>query len=570
MKTLSGIILLALLGILMNPSMAQKIEDEKFIARITDINKTNAGIIENHGIRLMWHDRLPEAQAVITEAQVNWLIKNGYEVTVLGQAGESVDPEYHSYEELLVYIDSLRSLYPEIMSVDTLGYSHVRQLPIPMVKISDNAASDEDEPVIWYDGMHHAREPVGLEACLKIMDHLLMNYNSDPQVKKWVDNAEIYIVPCMNPDGWKYVIDSALNYDWWRKNLHDNNGNGIFDPGMDGTDLNRNYNYAWEYGDTVMESETYQGPFPFSEAETSAKRDFMLSEKPVVSITYHSWGEYVGFVQYLGNEYAPDFPVMYTITDEVASLIPKLNGGHYATGAIDSQEGQSPNWCYQAVGTLEILIETADVFIPSGQTGQLVAADNLQGAIYLLERAFKSGIAGHAWDAETGEPLPATIEIVGIDNEVVEPRTCDSLYGRYTRLLLPDTYTVRAFAENTDTITVSNVAVIEDTLTVLDFELTRPVGFEELAVGGQRSAVSVYPNPTTGSTQFLISNFDFQQVTLKIYDVNGREVAVVFDGMWPGGQVIRWDASVLPAGVYHYQLAVGGQRSAVGKLLIAR
>jgi len=569
MKTTIVIASLIFFALFFRPCLAQQTatRDQKFIVRIKDIDKTNAGIIEDAGIRLMWHDRLPEAQAIITETQVNWLTSNGYPVTVLGQAEDRMDPEYHTYEEFLACLDSLRSLYPEIMSVDTLGYSHVTQLPLPLVKISDNAATDEDEVVIFYDGMHHAREPVGMETCLKIIDHLLSNYSSDPQVQQWVNDAEIYVVPCINPDGWKYVIDSALNSPWWRKNLHDNNANGIFDPGQDGTDLNRNYNYAWEYGDTNISSETYQGPFPFSESETCAKRDFMLSKKPVVSITYHSWGEYVAFVQYLGNDYAPDFPVMYTIADEVAGLIPRLNGGHYSTGALDSQEGQSPNWCYQAAGTLEILIETADVFIPPGQAGLQVAEDNLPGALYLLGRAFKSGIAGHAWDQITRTAVPATVQIVGVDNDLIIPRTCDSTFGRYTRLLLPGTYTIRAFAEGTDTITVSDVVVTEDTLTVVDF-LFNQVGVEESPVSGRRSAVRVYPNPTNGTTQFLISNFDFQQVTLKIYDVQGREVAVVLDGRWSGGQVVKWDATGLPAGVYFYELRAKGvgQREA-GKLV---
>jgi hypothetical protein len=260
---------------------------------------------------------------------------------------------------------------------------------------------------------------------------------------------------------------------------------------------------------------------------------------------------------------------MFLIADHMASMIPKLNGGNYTCGPIAGDEPQSPNWCYQAAGTLEILIETADEFIPAGEVGLQVAADNLQGALYLLERAFKSGITGHAWDAETGEPLPATIEIVGIDNELIEPRTCDSLHGRYTRLLLPDTYTVRAFAENTDTITVSNVAVTEDTLTVLDFELTRPVGTDlGSAVSGRRSAVMVYPNPTGGIVDFRFSIFDFRNVTLKIYDIHGREVASVMDEKLPAAEhVVQFDASKLPSGIYYYRLKTDDQRLSTGKLV---
>jgi hypothetical protein len=79
------------------------------------------------------------------------------------------------------------------------------------------------------------------------------------------------------------------------------------------------------------------------------------------------------------------------------------------------------------------------------------------------------------------------------------------------------------------------------------------------AVGGQRSAVECYPNPTSGIVDFRISNFDFRWVSLKVYDVQGREVAVVLDGRWSGDQVVRWDASALPAGIYFYQLRAEGE-----------
>jgi len=89
-------------------------------------------------------------------------------------------------------------------------------------------------------------------------------------------------------------------------------------------------------------------------------------------------------------------------------------------------------------------------------------------------------------------------------------------------------------------------------------------------VGGQRLAVSSYPNPTNG-----VSSFGFrvsgsqQQVTLKIYDLNGRELAVVLDEVMPAGEhTVSYDASGLPAGVYYYRLAVGSRRLAVGGKLV--
>ncbi|MDX9905287.1 MAG: T9SS type A sorting domain-containing protein [Bacteroidales bacterium] len=84
------------------------------------------------------------------------------------------------------------------------------------------------------------------------------------------------------------------------------------------------------------------------------------------------------------------------------------------------------------------------------------------------------------------------------------------------------------------------------------------VGIDEQAVGSRRSAVRCYPNPTAGTSEFLISNFDSQQVSLKLYDVNGRQVAILLDGMCNGDKVIRWDMSALPVGIYFYQFSTEG------------
>jgi hypothetical protein len=90
---------------------------------------------------------------------------------------------------------------------------------------------------------------------------------------------------------------------------------------------------------------------------------------------------------------------------------------------------------------------------------------------------------------------------------------------------------------------------------------------ESLVVSHQ-SSVETYPNPTSGIVDFRFSIFDCRWVSLKVYNVQGQEVATVLDGRWSSGQVVRWDASALPAGIYFYRFVVSGQRSAVnGKIM---
>jgi spore germination protein YaaH len=68
-----------------------------------------------------------------------------------------------------------------------------------------------------------------------------------------------------------------------------------------------------------------------------------------------------------------------------------------------------------------------------------------------------------------------------------------------------------------------------------------------------------YPNPFNPTTnlEFRISNVGF--VSLKIFDMLGREVAsLVNEQREAGSHIVRWDAPGVPSGVYFYRLTIGG------------
>ena len=68
-----------------------------------------------------------------------------------------------------------------------------------------------------------------------------------------------------------------------------------------------------------------------------------------------------------------------------------------------------------------------------------------------------------------------------------------------------------------------------------------------------------YPTPFNPSTNFGFRISDFGFVTLKVFDVLGREVTtLVSDVMSAGSHVVTWNAADLPAGIYVYQMRIGG------------
>lgn len=67
-----------------------------------------------------------------------------------------------------------------------------------------------------------------------------------------------------------------------------------------------------------------------------------------------------------------------------------------------------------------------------------------------------------------------------------------------------------------------------------------------------------FPNPFNPSTDIVFSLPSRAFVTLKIFDVLGREVSrLVAETLQPGDHSYRWDASGMSSGLYFYQLVAG-------------
>ncbi len=79
-----------------------------------------------------------------------------------------------------------------------------------------------------------------------------------------------------------------------------------------------------------------------------------------------------------------------------------------------------------------------------------------------------------------------------------------------------------------------------------------------------------YPNPFNSSTTITYGLAAPSNVTLKIFDVIGRQIATLPEGLqYAGWHTVGWGASDAPSGVYFYRLEAGNSVS-VKKLLLLR
>ena len=97
-----------------------------------------------------------------------------------------------------------------------------------------------------------------------------------------------------------------------------------------------------------------------------------------------------------------------------------------------------------------------------------------------------------------------------------------------------------------------------------------PVGMQEDPAQENPFDLGIYPNPGREFFNFRFSVINEQGVTVKIFDLQGREVATVADGIFsPGKHTVRFDAADLPPGLYIVQQsAAGNRKQAVQKLIV--
>jgi hypothetical protein len=213
------------------------------------------------------------------------------------------DAGYHSYAEMREHIQAAEAANPAIVRVFSIGETHEGRR-IWAAEVSDAVGTDEGEPEVLLDGLHHAREHLSAEQAIATFDWLIEHYGEGDRLGRRitaiVDSRRIWIVFMVNPDGLVFDLGGRTarpgRYRSWRKNRQPNG------PGRPvGTDLNRNYGYAFGGAGSSgsPSSQMYRGPHAFSAPETRAMRDFVDSrvvggrQRISAHISFHTAGEQV-------------------------------------------------------------------------------------------------------------------------------------------------------------------------------------------------------------------------------------------------------------------------------------
>ena len=315
------------------------------------------------------------------------------------QSGSPIPLEqyhYHTYQELTDVLHSLYVNHTDIMSLSSLGKTYEGR-DLWMVKLSDNVSQDEEEePGVLFMGAHHGNEKPSYEVCLFFIQYMLEQYTNTslPEVRDAVDSTEIYLIPMVNPDG----VEAET-----RKNCAPNHGPFGWEQEITsyGVNLNRNYGDPWflaylfpvrYYLPIILpdSSFNYRGPYPFSENETKAVKNFVESHDLSLSISYHTYGEFIIYPWMHTTKQTPDEPLFRSVGENISAI-----NGYYLYVKKDrliplygGTLGSSENWLYRAGRIISFTVELCRERAPRDpQVVYDVCMTHTMIHLYLCQRA---------------------------------------------------------------------------------------------------------------------------------------------------------------------------------------
>ncbi|MDP6530153.1 MAG: DUF2817 domain-containing protein [Gemmatimonadota bacterium] len=347
---------------------------------------------------------------------------------------------YHTHAQIGTELQQTELDHPAIARFHTIG-SSVQGRELWAIEIGDNVGVEEAEPEVRLTSTMHGNEPPGLEMLMYLVEHLTDNYGSDPDVTYLVDNYEIHIIPCHNPDG----LTAGSRY----------NANGV--------DLNRNYPVP---DGSVGEDGTYA-----SELETTFFKAHGAAHHFVISENGHSGALVVNYPWDYSYALTPDDSAIIKLSLEYSTYNLPMYNGSFSQGITNGAQwyvvhGSLQDWSYQDTGCIDVTIEYSDSYSPPSSQLPQLWNENRESFLHFIKSA-RYGVNGIVTGSDTGLPLDATVTVSGNAKSVVT----DPDFGDYYKLIPTGTYDITFAAGGYITKTEYGVSSTWGTPTVLNVAL---------------------------------------------------------------------------------------------------
>lgn len=209
--------------------------------------------------------------------------------------------------------------------VETLGPSSDPSMDLYGVKIE----TQPNRP--WFfvqSAIHGQHEWTSAYWCVKFMRHIINPSQSpSPHIYRWLRNQwNWYFIPVVNPWGYENGPSEQGSTD---KSETRYNANSV--------DLNRNFDADWEEYES-----TRKGSSPFSEPETQAVRDAVLSVKPLVFLDWHTWGGEIEQGKF--SNHPPELQHMFALLNDAKDTWIAATGEQWGPAGVRSEWPSAKHW----------------------------------------------------------------------------------------------------------------------------------------------------------------------------------------------------------------------------------
>jgi len=325
--------------------------------------------------------------------------------------------DYRTYEDVQQELKDMASQFPELVRPFTLKTKTFEGRDIQAVEVASNVASEDDgRPVVYLNGIHHAREWPASEVLMEFVWDVLKNRKTEPRFAEILDKVRIVLQPYTNIDGFivsrtagtpvdpdsfegsvyslatgVVILGGSLSYKRKNCNPYPSANPGPCEASV-GTDNNRNYPHKWGGGgaSTNPNDQSYRGQGPGSEAETKAVQELQLSLNAPVLISMHNIAAKV--LRPPGTEaegFAPDEAHLFELGRRMADPTGYTNERGFQLYDVT---GGTKDWAYAVTGSAGYTVETGPANGDFHGAYQSVVVDQYVGEGDLAGRGMREAL----------------------------------------------------------------------------------------------------------------------------------------------------------------------------------
>ena len=404
--------------------------------------------------------------------------------------------KYPTYAVYLELMKSFQETYPDLCTIDTIGYS-VRNRLILSARIANEHSP---KPEFFYSSTMHGDEVTGFVLMLRLIDHLLSNYGEDEKITQLINSVDIYINPNANPDGTYFWSDTNIS------NAKRYNALNV--------DLNRNY------------------PNPFRPQEIGIQQEnevminYVKKHHFTLSANIHGGAEIMNFPwdSYTSVKQKPADSVWWkSISRQFVDTCRNYNPFSFSDidpsgitygGDWYTVDGGRQDYINASLNVRELTMEiSSEKILPTNRLSDYWEFQYRSFLNYIEQAAF--GIQGEVTDSITGNPIQAKVFIENHDDEYSFVYSSSS-NGHFFRPIQAGNYNITFSSNGYVPKTLKNISVEDFSSIFVSVELGK-----EMVSPPKTDNWRIFPNPATN--KICIEHIENIQ-EIELYNSFGQKI----------------------------------------------